>query len=170
MKKTNEGKAFEDQIRNALNKPELNISMDRFNDDMSGYAKVANISDFCCYKFPYMYYLECKSTYDNTLNFKSDISEKQWNGMLDKSKLFGIIAGVCVWYISYDETYFVPIQELARLKQEGKKSLNIKDINDNLYYFAITGNKKRKYTDYDTDIFINNLTNVAKHYWGDDNV
>ena len=174
MKRNNEGKKFEEQIRKALDKPELNISMDRFNDNMGGFSNIASISDFCCYAYPYMFYLECKSTYDNTLNFKSDITENQWQGMLAKSKLRGILAGICVWYMSYDETYFVPIQELERLKQEGKKSLNIsyftENDKNNLYYFQITGKKKVKYTDYNTEIFLDNLKKMTERYMnGSDN-
>lgn len=166
MKKRNLGKKLEEAIKEALNIPEEHISIDRLPDPMGGYSGVKNICDFTCYKFPFNYFLECKSTYDNTLNFKSDITTDQWDGMLDKSKYFGCLAGVCVWFISYDVTAFVPIQELQRLKDEGKKSLHIDDLDrEDLIHFDISGIKKRVYFSYDGLDLINKLNKLCMDYW-----
>ena len=59
-----------------------------------------------------------------------------------KRKLYGCIAGICVWYIDYDLTVFVKIQDLEKHKQSGKKSLNINEITP-LIIFIIDGVKKR---------------------------
>ncbi len=166
MKKQNVGKEFESCINECLNRTDLNISFDRLPDPLGGLSGVRNICDFTCYKYPFKYYLECKCTYDNTLNFKSDITADQWEGLTKKSKLYGCLAGFCVWFISYDVTIFVPIQEMQKLRDSGKKSLNINDVdNTKLKYFDIIGKKKRKYFDYDTEPFLCNLENFCKDYW-----
>lgn len=165
MEKQNYGKKFETLIRKALDIPEKAISIDRLPDPVGGYSGITNICDFTCYKFPFNYFLECKATHDNTLNFKHKITEDQWQGMLNKSKYFGCLAGVCVWFISYDVTVFVPIQELQRLKDEGKKSLNIKDLDTDLIYFNIPGAKKRVYFDYNGEEFIKKLYDMCCYYW-----
>ena len=161
MKKTNLGKGFEKCIENSL-KPYTSI--DRLPDPVGGYSGIRNICDYTCYKYPYNYYLECKCTYENTLNFKSAITEDQWQGLLEKSKYYGVLAGICIWFISYEVTIFVPIQQLEQLKQDGKKSLNIKDINENneLMYFNIPGRKKRTYFDYDGKLFLQELVNLCE--------
>lgn len=166
MNKQNLGKKFESLIKTALDIPEKHISIDRLPDPLGGYSGITNICDFTCYQFPFNYFLECKCTYDNTLNFKSNITEDQWQGMLNKSKYFGCLAGVCVWFISYDETAFVPIQELQRLKETGKKSLHINDLSDDtLIKFKITGTKKRVYFEYDGINLINQLSKLCCNYW-----
>ena len=168
MNKKNLGKEFENKIKSCLNKPELNFSLDRLPDPLGGFVGVRNISDFQGYKLPFQYYLECKCTYGNTLNFKSNITDDQWEGLTEKSKILGVLAGFCIWFIDYEETVFVPIQEMNRLRFiENKKSLNIKDLN-NINLFKIVGEKKRVYFDYDADTFIKNLDRLCKEYWNID--
>ena len=172
MQKKNLGKEFELRIKNSLNKPELNFDIERLPDPLGGYMGMRNICDFTGYKYPFKYYLECKSKYGNTLNFKGDITEDQWEGLTEKSKIYGILAGICVWFIDYDRTLFVSIQELNRLRFElNKKSLNIKDVYENTLdkqmYFDIEGKKKKTYFNYDTSYFINSLETLVKHIWID---
>ena len=59
----------------------------------------------------------------------------------------------------------MPIQELQRLKDEGKKSLNIKDLDTDLIYFNIPGVKKRVYFDYNGEEFIKKLYDMCCYYW-----
>ena len=106
MKKSNLGKEFELRIKNCLNKPELNFDIERLPDPLGGYVGMRNICDFDGYKFPFRYYLECKSKYGNTLNFAGDITNDQWEGLTEKSKIFGVTAGICIWFIDYDRTLF----------------------------------------------------------------
>ena len=162
MNKKNLGKEFEKCIEKSL---APYTSIDRLFDPVGGYSGIRNICDYTCYKYPNNYYLECKCTYDNTLNFKSAITEDQWQGLLNKSKYYGVLAGFCIWFISYDVTVFVPIQEMERLKQDGKKSLNIKDLTDVLIFFNIPGAKKRVYFDYNGNEFLTSLRNLANYYW-----
>ena len=145
----NRGKQFEEQIKKAFERySDTFVSIDRFPDPSAGYAGVKNICDFAVYSYPYMLYLECKSVHGNTLNF-NNITENQWNGLLKKGTLYGVAAGILVWFIDRDVTAFVPIQEFQRLKDEGYKSLNVKQINANeVQHEIIPGQKKRVLYEY----------------------
>ena len=153
----NRGKDFENQIRKKLNEIQ-NISVDRFPDPMAGYKGIRNICDFGVYKYPIFCYLECKAIHGNTLNFKGHITKDQWDGMLEKSKIQGVVAGIIVWFIEHDTTAFIRIENLHQLSAKGNKSLNIKDIKENkVPYILIEGEKKRVFYDYDMNHFINIL-------------
>lgn len=91
----NRGKQFEQKIREAFLKIP-NVSIDRIPDQTMGYKGACNISDFIVYKEPYEYYVECKSVHGASLPF-SNISQNQWQGMLEKSKIEGVFAGVICW-------------------------------------------------------------------------
>ena len=151
----NRGKDFEDCIREACEAIE-DTSVTRLIDPQAGYAGVRNICDFIVYKYPTQYFLECKSIKGNTLNFKSDITENQWNGMLEKSKVRGVVAGVIVWFIDHDKTIFVPIQDLEEMRADGHKSFNA-TAQYVEYYYHIPGRKKRIYFEYDMEKFFANF-------------
>ena len=147
----NRGKQFENAVRKAFEKWE-NVSIDRLYDQTTGYKGSCNICDFIVYYNPMQIYIECKSVHGNTLNF-NNISDNQWNGLLKKSHIPGVEAGVMVWFIDMDITVYVPIQELKLHRAKGVKSLNIKDLK-NYNYIVIPGVKKRIFFDYDMDIFL----------------
>lgn len=159
----NRGKAFENIIKEAFLKVP-DVSVDRLHDQMTGYKVTsANICDFIVYKKPYEYYIECKSVHGNTLPF-SNITTNQWNGLLEKSKIDGVYAGVIVWYVDKDVTRFVPIQFLQQAKGKGFVSLpsdyEKKWILDDYKYlpFDISGQKKRIFWDYDMTTFFKEVS------------
>ena len=166
MRKTNRGKDFEKEIKNCLeNLPD--ISFDRLPDPMAGYSGVRNICDFSAFHSPHMFYLECKCCYGNTLNYKGAITKDQWEGMLEKSKIYNCLAGVCVWFIDYDLTVFVSIQDLTKHRDDGAKSLNIQDITseDCVPHFIIDGIKKKVMFKYFGGEFLRKLTNKCNEVW-----
>ena len=110
----NRGKQFEQIIRSAFEKVP-NVSIDRLHDQTNGFKGSQNICDFIVYKEPHEYYFECKSVHGNTLPFRN-ITETQWNGLLEKSKIEGVFAGIICWWIDKDVTKFIPIQVLDFLK------------------------------------------------------
>ncbi len=155
--RVNRGKDFENEIRKAFLKCP-HVSIDRFHDPGMGYIGVKNICDFGVYEYPYQYYFECKSFYGNTLNFKSQITQHQWEGLLNKSQIFGVKAGIISWFIDHDITLFADIWELEKLKLEGAKSLNIKDITENkIKYTKFPGIKKRILFTYNAEQFLKDL-------------
>lgn len=157
--KINRGKDFENVIREGFNNVP-NTSVDRLYDTMSGYKGNANICDFIVYHRPTLYYLECKSCYGNTLPW-ANITQNQWNGLLKKSKISGVIAGYIIWFIEHNETIFLPAQDAEQLKTEfGHKSFNITkwDYGD---WYHFKGRKKRIMFEYDMADF---LKNINKEY------
>ena len=163
--KVSRGKQFEEAIKAAFIK-HSDISLDRFPDPMAGYAGIRNICDFGVYKYPFQYYFECKAFSGNTLNFSSAITKDQWDGLVEKAEIPGVVAGIIVWFIEHDITAFVPIQELKRIRADGAKSLNIKDIKENsVIHFTVPGRKKRIFYEYDADAFITKLKKWATEYW-----
>lgn len=141
----NRGKQFENVIRKCFEQVE-GVSIDRLNDNTAGFKGVAGICDFIVFKSPLLLYLECKSCYGNTLNFHN-ITETQWEGMLEKSKIKGVVAGVVIWFMDRDKTIFIPIQTLQLMKEEGLKSVNINMLSED-EYLEIPGKKKRVFFDY----------------------
>ena len=161
----NYGKKFEGIVREAFEKVP-NVSIDRLHDQTTGFKGSSNICDFIVYREPYEYYIECKSVHGNTLSF-SNITERQWNGLLEKSEIEGVFAGVICWWIDKDVTKFIPIRDLVIAKKCGYKSIRydtecyIEHPMDELGYKAfsveIKGKKKRVFFDYDMEEFFNDL-------------
>jgi hypothetical protein len=141
------------------------VSIDRLNDNTAGFKGIAGICDFIVYREPYEYYFECKSVHGNTLPF-SNITDTQWNGLLEKSKIEGVFAGVICWWADKDITRFIPIQILQILKADGKKSLNCYwdscvDVYNTRYCIPeIKGKKKRIFFEYDMEGFLDELSNM----------
>lgn len=172
----NKGKKFEDQIRIAFEKVE-GVSIDRIPDQTTRYKGSTNICDFIVYKKPCEYYIECKSVHGNTLSiysipklgkdgklhgFYGNIRDNQWEGLLEKSKIPGVKAGVICWWVDKDVTKFIPISTLQMLRDFQYKSIRydaeikaIFDI-DRLETYKtviIKGQKKRVFFDYDMNEF-----------------
>lgn len=161
----NRGKKFEQVIREAFLKVP-NTSVIRLPDPTQGYLGVRNISDFIVYHYPHQYFIECKSVHGNTLPF-SNITDNQWNGLLDMAEIKGVKAGIICWWIDEDVTKFIPIRDLVIAKKCGYKSIRydtecyIEHPMDELGYKAfsveIKGKKKRIFFDYNMEEFFNEI-------------
>lgn len=152
----NRGKKFEKVIEESfLRIPD--VSVDRLHDQTNGFAGSSNICDYIVYKKPYEFYLECKSVHGNTLsihgnnakNRYGNLTNKQWEGLLGKSYINGVIAGVICWWVDKDVTLFIPIQVLEKCRCCGMKSIRY-DFEDGI---EIKGRKKRVFFDYDMTSF-----------------
>lgn len=157
----NRGKQFEQLFRDGFSKLP-NVSIDRLRDPVGGQLGIRNICDFIVYQQPNQFYFECKAIHGNTLNFKTHISDYQWQGLTEKAKISGVVAGVVVWFIDHEITFFISINELNKELSKGKKSVNIKDIYDEYdinttQIIMVTGKKKRLFFDYNFRSFLLNL-------------
>lgn len=123
------GKQAEKKVKDWLDRPEEGYCFDRIPDQMTGFYGSTNISDFILYKKPYMYYIESKATYADRFDF-SMLTDKQFNGMLEKSKLDGVYGFVIVLFATYKRAFILDIQDIAKCKEDGKKSLNITRIKE----------------------------------------
>ena len=164
----NRGKQFEDVIKQAFEKVP-GVSIDRLHDQTTGYAGSSNICDFIVYKEPYEYYIECKSVHGNTLSIHGNnpkhkygnITNTQWEGLLEKSKIEGVHAGIICWWVDKDVTAYLPIEMLQYLRDKGYKSVSyIADWVElavdapDWNWCWITGKKKRVFFDYDMEEFL----------------
>lgn len=151
----NRGKQFENVIRKAFESVP-NVSVDRLHDQTNGFKGSQNICDFIVYKEPYEYYIECKSVHGASLPFRN-ITDTQWEGLLEKSKIEGVYAGIICWWADKDMTRFIPIQYLEFLKNHGQKSLRYDCVE---YQIIIKGKKKRVFFDYNMEDFFNEVQSV----------
>jgi len=179
----NRGKKFENVIREAFEKVK-GVSIDRLHDQTTGFAGSTNICDYIIYKKPFEYYVECKSVHGNTLSIHGtdekhkygNITNKQWEGLLEKSKIKGVFAGIICWWVDKDITRFIPIQLLQYLREKGDKSIrydcdwNIAESGDKPFTFKniqkcinIQGKKKRVFFDYDMGSFFHVIEKEARH-------
>lgn len=121
------GKKAEQKIKEWLDRPDEGYCFDRIPDQMTGFFGSKNICDFICYKYPHMYYIESKATWNDRFDF-SMITDTQHDGLLSKSYIEGTYAWVIVLFASYKRAFVLNIQDIDRLQQEGTKSINIKKI------------------------------------------
>ena len=161
----NRGKKFEEVIKEAFERvPDTSVV--RLHDQTNGYLGGRNHCDFIVYHKPLEYHIECKSVHGNTLPF-SNITDNQWQGLLEKSKIKGVVAGVICWWVDKDVTAFFPIQMLKSLRDIGDKSISYKgdwtEFYDTWNWHWIEGKKKRVFFDYDMSQFLSDVI-------GDNNV
>ena len=58
-----------------------------------------------------------------------------------------------LWFVQHDKVCYVPIATFEKLKQDGKKSVNVKMLNDDTYrIIVIPSTKKRVFMDSDYTI------------------
>jgi len=115
------GKKFETKFKEDFKKIPESI-VDRLYDVTMGYKKISQVSDFICYHFPLIFYLECKTIKGKSFPFSN---LRQYEKLLEKDGIKGVITGVIIWYYEQDIVGFVPISAIKKLKEEGKKSLNV---------------------------------------------
>ena len=127
MDDSNVGKKAEKKIAEWLDRPEEGYSFDRIPDQMTGFFGSKNICDFTLFKSPYQYYIESKATWEDRFDF-SMLTDTQYDGLKDKSKIHNVFGLVIVLFASYKRAFIIDIRDIDSLVQQGKKSLNIKKI------------------------------------------
>lgn len=123
------GKKAEGKVREWLDLPESGHDFNRIPDQLSGFYGSKNICDFYMYKYPYMYYIESKASYNDNIPF-SMITEYQRTEMFKKSKIFGVRSIVVFLYATYKRAFILDIRDIQHQLDDpkGAKSLNIKKI------------------------------------------
>jgi len=143
----NRGKDFEQKFKEDWIRTIPDSSIDRIYDSVSGYKTVSNISDFIGFKKPNIFYLECKSTNENTFNFAK---LTQYDKLVTKVGIPGVRAGAVIWFIKHDKVLYVPISTIKKMKEDGLKSVNIRTIFDSEYrFYNIPSQKLRVYMESD---------------------
>lgn len=148
----NKGKAFETKFKADFLKSFPEGTIDRLIDSTSGYKAISNVCDFIGYNYPYIFYLECKSHQGNTFPLAN---LTQYEKLKEKVGIRGVRVGVILWFIDHDTVCYVPLQSITKMKEDGKKSINIKMLNTSDYkIIQIPSEKKRVFLDSDYTILM----------------
>lgn len=141
----NKGKAWEAKFKTDFMKSFPNGSIDRLYDPVGGYYGINNICDFIGYEWPNIYYLELKSHKGNTFPFTC---LPQYDKLTSKVGIKGVRAGVVLWFIDHDQVIYAPISTITKMKEDGKKSINVKELDD-YHLIKLPGQKKRVFVECD---------------------
>lgn len=148
----NYGKKFEAKFKEDFSKLQ-DVSIDRIYDVTSGYAHISNVCDFICYHYPNIFYIECKSHEGNTFPFSK---LTQYDKLKDKVRIKGVRTGVVLWMIDHSIVVYLPISTVTQMMSDGKKSFNIKMLQDKTYnIIEIPSEKKRVFLDSDYSVLLN---------------
>ena len=149
----NRGKQFEYIVRTCFQKV-LNTCIVRLPDQTAGFKGARNVCDFIVYHYPYQYFIECKTVHGNTLPF-TNITDNQWNGLLEVSRVRGVKAGILCWWVDKDVTKWIPIEELQKLRRRSEqKSLR---YDADIPSLLINGKKKKVFYEYDMEDFFKHV-------------
>jgi len=122
------GKKAEKKIWKWLDRPEEGYSFTRLYDQMSGkYLVSRNPCDFICYKYPYIYYIESKSTEKDRFDFDM-IQPHQMESLCNVHPINGCYGWVIVLFATYKRAFRFNAVDIKALDDSGQKSLNIKKI------------------------------------------
>ena len=146
---SNDGKKFEQKLKQDwLKIPDADIT--RLYDTTNGYKSISNVSDFIGYIYPYMFYIECKSTQGNTFPFSK---LTQLDKLIEKLGIKGVNPGVVIWFKEHNKVCWTPVDEIVRLQGLNYKSINVKMI-DNIDFkvYNIPSELRRTFMDSDYSI------------------
>lgn len=152
------GKQFEAKFQEQWIKSVPDSMCYRLYDTMGGFKSVANVGDFICYKYPFVYLIDCKSIQGNTLPF-SDL--RQYEKMLEYKNITGVYTGFVVWFVDHDRVLWIPVTTMEKIKLEGLKSFNINKMKPEDYFFLDLPSKKLR-TFMDTDYSF--MTEYTKYF------
>lgn len=149
------GKAYEAKLKEDFMKIP-GITIDRLYDTTNGFKSITNVCDFIIYRFPFIVYAECKTIKGNTFPLSN---LKQYDKLIVKKDIKGVIAGVFLWFHEHDNCIvFVPITTFEKLKQTDKKSFNVKMIGGEDYpSIRIPSVKKRTFYDSDYSVIFSDV-------------
>ena len=136
----NLGKKFEQQFKSDILR--LKYFIYRLPDQMTGNKITsANPCDFFVYCKPYLRLIECKSIHGNTFPLSNFT---QYDRMMSYVKGSDATGAVIVWFIDKDAVLYIPIETIAALKKDGKKSININRLDElNGKYIDVISEKKK---------------------------
>lgn len=145
----NYGKEFEAKFKEDFLKLE-DSTIDRLYDVVTGYKSITQIADFIGYKFPLIYYLECKSHRGASIPM---VNITQYDKLREKIGKKGVRAGIVLWLIDKDKVLYIPMSTVKQLKDQGEKSIGIRHLG--LYNIKeIPSIKKRVFMDSDYSILL----------------
>jgi penicillin-binding protein-related factor A (putative recombinase) len=117
----NRGKQFEKTIEKQLKELSI-VRCERLHDQMTGFVEVSkNPADFIVYKYPYMYYVECKTTHEPSIPITN---LPQLERIAERCTTPGIKGKFIIWFVTKQKTYWVDYTFVQKCVQMGCKSIN----------------------------------------------
>jgi len=125
------GKKFEEVFKRDWKECFPDSFLFRLSDQVSGYKNTSqNPCDFICFVFKNLFLIETKSHKGKSIPFQAI---PQYERLLKYKGMENVHPGVIVWFIDYDKVIWCPIEELEKIKNDGKKSISLDIINKMLY-------------------------------------
>lgn len=155
----NRGKEWEERFKKDFLATVENSVVIRIPDQVSKNKETSrNICDFICYAYPLMYLIECKTVKEGrTFQFSKF---RQYDLMIKYKDIVGICPYVVIWFQEYDKVLAVRIDEIERMKNDGKKSININMLKEKMYNIIdIQTSKLRIFVRGDYSVLINHEAN-----------
>ena len=127
----NKGKIWERCVQESWINSFPNSFILRIPDQQSGYLGTSrNVSDFIAFVSPYLILIECKTIKGNTLPFAN---LKQYERLLQYNNIKNIKVGFLVWWQNKGITAWVPVDSIAEMKKDNKKSIHVDYVKNKLY-------------------------------------
>lgn len=147
------GKKAESKIKLWLDRLEDGYCFYRIPDQLTGFKHSDNPCDFICFKSPNLYWIESKATFDDRFDF-SNITQNQHDSLMKYSKVDNSYGLIMLLFASYQRLFILDINDIDRRQKSGKKSLNIKKIDDwNIPYSEVrTISSRKNLLDYEGEI------------------
>ena len=147
----NRGKQWEAKLKEDFSKMS-GAYIYRVPDQLGGLKGQTGICDFIAYKFPKIFFIEAKTILGNTFPLTNFT---QFDKLMSIPNLQGVHRGVMLWFQDHQRVLYVPLLTIAKMKQDGKKSVNIRTIDSDGYeYLNIPSIQKRVFLDSDYSVMM----------------
>lgn len=150
----NRGKQFESKLQEDIKKSfDSECFVMRIPDQMNGYKSTSrNVCDFILYVKGQLFLIEAKTILGNTFPLSNFT---QFDKLMTIPDVKGIHRGVMIWFQNHSAVIYVPLLTIAKMKADGKKSVNIKKIDEEGYeYIRIPSVQKRVFLDSDYSVLL----------------
>lgn len=147
----NRGKQWETKLKEDFSKMS-GAYIYRVPDQLGGLKGQTGICDFIAYKFPKIFFIEAKTILGNTFPLTNFT---QFDKLMSIPNIQGVHRGVMLWFQTHDTVVYVPLTTFMKLKQDNKKSFNIKYVDSKEYEcLVIPSVKKRVFLDSDYSVLL----------------
>lgn len=144
------GKKFEERFKKDWVNSTGGIVV-RLYDNTSGYLSISNICDFICYKYPNIFFIECKSHKGASIPFDA-ISQYDKLVLMNNEK--GVRAGIILWLYEKDLVLYIPIDVMKNLIIRGEKSVGIRHLDEFNDIITIPSKKLRTFMESDYSVLL----------------
>lgn len=159
MAVTKIGKKFEEVFERDWKKLP-NAFIYRLHDQVSGYKVVSsNPCDYICFAGHRIFLIECKEHKGKSFPF-SEL--RQYEKLAKYAGVKDVYGIVVLWLKELDTVIAIPIEAIIKMKEDGKKSVNLNDI-EKYGLLKIPSEKKVVYMDSD----YSSLLTFANYNTGD---